>query len=49
MFATSGLWAVVLAWTRMDPAFEPARTPVLLCTIAGAIAYAHNDAGQPPP
>ena len=49
MFATSGLWAVVLAWTRTDPAFEPARMPALLRAIAGAIAYAHNDPGQPPP
>ena len=49
MFATSRLWAVVLAWTRTDPAFEPAGPPALLCTIAGAVAYAHHDPGQPPP
>jgi diguanylate cyclase (GGDEF)-like protein len=46
MFATSGLWGSVLAWTLVDPAFEPARTPALLCTIAYATAYAHNYAAR---
>lgn len=42
MLGTAILWGVVLAWTLLDPAFEPARTPVLLCSIAFATAYAHN-------
>ncbi len=42
MLATAALWGAVLAWTLLDPAFAPARTPALLCTIAYATAYAHN-------
>ena len=42
MLATAGLWGGVLSWTLLDPAFEPARTPALLCSIAYATAYAHN-------
>ena len=42
MLATAGLWGGVLSWTLLDPAFAPARTPALLCSIAYATAYAHN-------
>ncbi len=42
MLATAALWGAVLTWALVDPAFEPARTPALLCTIAYATAYAHN-------
>ncbi|PZO07531.1 MAG: GGDEF domain-containing protein [Lysobacteraceae bacterium] len=47
MFSTAGLWGVVLGWTLLDPAFEPARTPALLCSIAFATAYAHNFTTRP--
>jgi diguanylate cyclase (GGDEF)-like protein len=46
MLATSALWGAVLTWTLLDPAFEPARTPALLCSIAYATAYAHNYAAR---
>lgn len=42
MMTTAALWGAVLSWTLIDPAFEPARTPALLCSIAYATAYAHN-------
>lgn len=46
MLATAGLWGAVLAWTLVDPAFGPARTPALLCSIAFATAYAHSFAAR---
>lgn len=42
MLSTAVLWGAVLSWTLLDPAFQPARTPALLCSIAYATAYAHN-------
>lgn len=42
MLATAALWGTVLSWALLDPAFAPARTPALLCTIAYATAYAHS-------
>ena len=42
MLTTAALWGVVLSWTLLDPAFAPARTPALLCSIAYATAYAHS-------
>ena len=42
MLSTAGLWGGVLSWTLLEPAFEPARTPALLCSIAYATAFAHT-------
>lgn len=47
MLSTAGLWGAVLSWTLLDPAFEPARTPALLCSIAYATAYAHTFTMRP--
>lgn len=46
MLATAALWGAVLTWALLDPAFEHARTPALLCSIAFATAYAHSFASR---
>lgn len=39
---TTTLWGGIFCWAMLDPAFEPARTAVLLCTLGLATAFSHT-------
>lgn len=39
---TTTLWGGIFCWAALDPAFRPARTAALLCTLGLATAFAHT-------